>query len=123
MNDIYLPWNGDLGVGSTGDLALVNDVDMSNQRICRRLLTNAGDYIWQPTYGGGLAQFVGGPAQAAAIESVIRTQLGFEPAVNATPAPEITSGIVDEANGYMIATITYSVLPSGASIKLNVNSG
>jgi phage baseplate assembly protein W len=123
MNDIYLQWHGDLAVDSTGDLALVDDVDRANQRICRRLLTNSGDYIWQPTYGGGLAQFVGSPARTAEIESVIRTQLSFEPTVATTPAPNIDTRIADSANGYVTATISYSVAPSGTTVQLNLNSG
>jgi phage baseplate assembly protein W len=75
MDDIFLTWAGDLSVGSTGDLALVAGSDMTNQRVCRRLLTNGGDYIWQLDYGGGLARFVGTPADPADIEAVIRTQL------------------------------------------------
>jgi hypothetical protein len=123
MVDIFLSWGGDLGVGSTGDLALVSASDTTNQRVCRRLLTNAGDYLWQLNYGGGLPQFVGTPAQPADIESVVRTQLALETAVSASPAPQVSATLADPANGYVVANITYSDASSGSLVQLNVNSG
>jgi len=123
MNDIFLEWGADLGVGSTGDLALVTGSDMTNQRVCRRLLTNAGDYLWQLDYGGGLAQFVGAPADPPDIESVVRTQLALEAAVSPSPAPQVNVTVVDAANGYVVANITYTDADSGSSVQLNVSSG
>jgi hypothetical protein len=99
MNDIFLEWGGDLGVGSTGDLALVAGCSMTSQRVRRRLLTNAGDYIWQLDYGGGLAQFVGTPAKPTDIEAVIRAQLSLESAVLSSPPPQVGVKIADVANG------------------------
>jgi hypothetical protein len=123
MIDIFTEWAGDLGVGSTGDLALASGQDTSNQRVCRRLLTNPGDYLWQLDYGGGLAQFVGTPAAPADIESVVRTQLALEAAVAASPAPQVSASVVDAANGYVVATIAYSDVFSGSSVQLNVSAG
>jgi len=121
MNDILLEWGGDLAVGSAGDLALVTGTDMTNQRVCRRLLTNAGDYIWQREYGGGLGQFVGNPTKPADIEAVIRSQLRLESAVSATPSPQVNVRIADPANGVVIANITYVDAPTGTTSQLNIS--
>jgi phage baseplate assembly protein W len=123
MNDIFLEWGGDIGTGSTGDLALVSGSDMTQQRVERRLLTNPGDYLWQLDYGGGLGQFVGTPAQPATIESVVRAQLALEAAVSSSPAPQVSASVVDAANGYVVADITYADASSVASSQLVVSSG
>lgn len=123
MIDIFLEWAGDLSVGSTGDLASASGTDATNQRVCRRLLTNPGDYLWHLNYGGGLAQFVGTPAEPADIESVVRTQLALEAAVAASPAPQVSASVVDPANGYVVADIAYSDLSSGLSGQLKVSAG
>jgi phage baseplate assembly protein W len=123
MIDIFLEWAGDLSVGSTGDLALASGPDATNQRVYRRLLTNPGDYIWQLDYGGGLAQFMGTPAEPADIESVVRTQLALESSVAAAPAPQVSASVADTANGYVVATISYSDVSSGSSVQLAVSAG
>jgi hypothetical protein len=123
MYDIYHEWGSDLSVGSGGDLALASGSAVVNQRICRRLLTNPGDYIWNLDYGGGLAQFVGLPAKPADIEAVVTTQLLLESAVPTTPAPQVTTTIVDAANGSVVANITYADPTSQQPVTLNVNTG
>jgi phage baseplate assembly protein W len=123
MIDIFLEWAGDLGVGSTGDLALTAGPDTTHQRVYRRLLTNPGDYLWQLDYGGGLAQFVGTSAEPADIESVVRTQLTLESAVASSPAPQVSASVADAANGYVVANITYSDVSSGSSVQLSVSAG
>nr|WP_294527292.1 hypothetical protein [uncultured Rhodopila sp.] len=123
MIDISLEWDDDLNVGSNGDLALTSGADATNQRVYRRLLTNPGDYLWQLDYGGGLARFVGTPAKPADIESVVRTQLALESAVAASPAPQVSASLIDAANGYVVANITYFDVSSGSSVQLNVGSG
>ncbi len=90
MNDLFQQWGNDLAVDAHGDFALASGALRSQQRVLRRLLTNPGDYIWQPAYGAGLAQFVGQPANPLQIEAIIRTQLLNEPAVAQTPAPSVT---------------------------------
>ncbi len=107
MNDIFLEWGGDLNVSSSGDLALTTGSAMINQRVCRRLITNPGDYLWNLTYGGGLAKFVGSPANSASIEAAVMTQLALELAVPATPAPQVQTIIADAANGYIVSNISY----------------
>jgi hypothetical protein len=123
MFDIFHEWGSDLTAGSGGDLAQSTGSDTVNQRVCRRLLTNAGDYVWNLDYGGGLGQFVGKPANAADIEATVRTQLALETAVPTTPAPHISTAVVDAANGYVVATITYADPTSMAPVQINVSTG
>jgi phage baseplate assembly protein W len=87
--DISHEYGSDLTLGPTGDLAVVATPVLTQQRVLRRLLTNAGDYIWQTGYGAGLAQFVGEPVNALQIGAVIRSQILQEAAVAPTPAPSV----------------------------------
>lgn len=123
MYDIFLEWGSDLVVSSGGDIALSTGSATISQRVCRRLLTNPGDYIWNLGYGGGLGQFVGSPAQPAAIEAVVRTQLLLDPAIPATPAPLVSAGLNDTANGYVTATITYADPATLAPVLFTVSAG
>src|SRR6201996_1014521 len=103
MYDIFHEWGSDLVVGSGGDLALASGSAVVSQRVCRRLLTNPGDYIWNLDYGGGMAQFVGLSAKSEDIEAVIMNQLLLETAVPTTPAPQVTTTVLDVANGSVVA--------------------
>jgi phage baseplate assembly protein W len=89
MNDIFHQWGSDVGTGPTGDLALAVDQVVGQQRILRRLLTNPGDYIWHPTYGAGLAGFIGQPANALQIRALVRSQIFKEATVARNPEPTI----------------------------------
>lgn len=122
MFDIFHEWGNDLLVGSGGDLAISAGSDTINQRVCRRLLTNSGDYIWNLDYGGGLGQFVGSPANPADIEAVVSTQLALETSIPTTPIPQISANLVDAANGYVVATITYADPSSTTLVELNVSA-
>jgi hypothetical protein len=123
MYDIFHEWGCDLCIGSGGDIALANGSDVINQRVCRRLLTNPGGYIWNLDYGGGLAQFVGTPANSTDIKAVVSTQLALEAAVPVTPAPQISVSVVSAANGYLVANITYADPSSTRPVILNVTAG
>jgi hypothetical protein len=123
MFDIFHEWGCDLMAGSGGDLALSTGSATINQRVCRRLLTNPGDYLWNLDYGGGLAQFVGAPARPADINAIVTTQLALETAVPTVPTPQITASVVDPANGYVVATITYVDPYTKAPVQLNVSTG
>jgi hypothetical protein len=122
MYDIFHDWGGDIGVGNGGDLALATGSDVVNQRICRRLLTNPGDYLWSLDYGGGLGQFVGLPANSANIKAIIVSQLLLETAVPTTPEPQVTITVADVAGGFVTASITYSDPISQRPITLDVST-
>jgi hypothetical protein len=123
MYDLFHEWGSDLVVGSGGDLALASGSNVVSQRVCRRLLTNPGNYLWNLDYGGGLGQFVGLPAKSADIEAVVMDQLLLETSVPTTPAPQVTTTLVDAANGYVVANITYADPTSQQSVTLNVSTG
>jgi hypothetical protein len=123
MYDIFHEWGGDLVVGSGGDLVLATGSAVVSQRVCRRLLTNPGDYIWNLDYGGGLAQFVGLSAKSEDIEAVIMNQLLLETAFPTTPAPQVTTTVLDVANGSVVANITYADPTSQQSVTFNVGTG
>jgi phage baseplate assembly protein W len=89
MADVYHQWGADLIVSPTGDLGTISDPLLGQQRVLRRLLTNPGDYIWQPNYGAGLAGFIGQPASPLQIKAVIRSQIFKEAAVARQPEPVI----------------------------------
>jgi hypothetical protein len=123
MYDIFHEWGSDLLVGSGGDLALAGATDVISQRICRRLLTNGGDCLWNLEYGGGLAQFIGQPVRTAEIEAVIRDQLALEDSIPASPAPIVEIAANNLASGYIIANITYTDPSSQEAVTLHLNAG
>ena len=123
MNDIFHSWGGDLQVGSGGDLAISTGSDVITQRVLRRLLTNPGGYLWNLDYGGGLAQFVGANADHAYISGVVTTQLALESAVPTTPPPTVSVSIVNAANGYVVANISYADPNSSTPVQLSLPVG
>jgi hypothetical protein len=98
VGDLSLQWGGDLAIGPTGDLAVVSGSLLGQQRVLRRLMTNAGDYIWQLGYGAGLAQFIGQPADVSRIVAIVRSQIFKEAAVARSPEPNISVQL-DAASG------------------------
>jgi phage baseplate assembly protein W len=90
-------FGGDLQLGATGDLLAADGILESNQRILRRLLTNAGDYLWNPSYGAGLPQRIGMPLNEPDLATLVRSQIYREASVSQSPAPQVTSRQI--ANG------------------------
>ena len=123
LPDIDLEWGGDLGVSSIGDLLVSSESVSLQQRLCRRLLTNPGDYIWNLDYGGGLPKFIGSPASAANIEAVIRAQIQLESSILQSPSPQITTILSDVANGYFTTTIKYTDPSTQHPSVLNISLG
>ena len=78
----------------------------------RRLLTNQGDYVWQLSYGGGLAAFVGQVANLASIQAVVQGQMALEPAVLRQPTPKATMST--SGNDIVAITVTYADAGTGA---------
>ncbi len=106
MVDVQHRWAGDLAVTATGDLAVVTGGPLGTERVLRRLLTNPADYIWQPAYGAGLAQFVGLPVDSGSVAALIRLQMQREAAVAATPEPVIQ--VLTERPGTLAVDIRYA---------------
>lgn len=121
MADLWHQFGADLQDGVTGDLASVDGALLGQQRVLRRLLTNPGDYLWQPGYGAGLAQFVGTPVDAARIEGVIRSQIFLEAAVARTPEPQVDVQAAGDGNVYV--AIRYTEVASAATQVLQFSVG
>ena len=94
MPDLDHTFGGDLSVGPTGDLALVDGPPRGVQRILRRLMTVAGNYIQHGDYGAGLPREVGENGDVDAVAGLIRAQIFLEAAVARDPDPVITVTVI-----------------------------
>ena len=121
MPDLAQLYGNDLSVAAGGDLATVDATALGQQRVLRRLLTNPGDYLWNAAYGAGLGQFVGQPAAAARIRSVIRSQIFQEAAVARSPEPSIDVGTTQD--GAVTVAIRYASAATGATQTLSFTVG
>jgi hypothetical protein len=123
--EIYQDYGNDLIVTPTGDLQSVDGLQLSNQRIMRRLLTapitvsNVPDYLQAPTYGAGLPQFIGRlntPQIYNEIKALITAQMYLEETVAQTPPPEIT---LFGLPGRLTGTITYTYAATNQQAVIN----
>jgi len=121
MPDLSHFYGSDLSVGPDGDLATVDGTQLGQQRVLRRLLTNPGDYLWNPGYGAGLAQFVGQPANVARIRSVIRSQIFQESVVARTPEPAID--VQADVSGAVTVQIRYADSTTGETQAMTFTVG
>lgn len=121
MADAWHLFGGDLTVAASGDVAVVDGATEGQQRVLRRLLTNPGDYLWNPTYGAGLGRFVGLPTDTARIEGVIRSQIFREAAVARSPEPVID--VEGAPSGSVYVTIQYADAVSGETQMLAFSVG
>jgi hypothetical protein len=125
MPDAFHNFNQDLLASANGDLLTSTSVLESEQRVLRRLMTNAGDYIWQPTYGAGLPAKIGDPFDVATIESIVQSQMYLEDSVVRDPGPDVEvasfpNGMyVDisytEADSAQDAVLSFPVTPVGSN--------
>ena len=111
----------DLQLAGTGDLAVVTADQETRQRVLHRLLTGAGTYIWQLAYGAGLPGLIGTVASQQQIAAIIRAQMAYEPAVSATPEPQVV--LSNGPLGVVLAEITYTDALSGGSQTLTLTIG
>ncbi len=118
MADIAHVIGSDLMVSPTGDLAIVDLSDWTQQRVLRRLLTNPGGYIWQLSYGAGLPVMVGTTVSAQQIKAIIRRQMILETAVSQQPEPVVV--MQGGQPGTVFATVSYNDAQTGVSQILNV---
>jgi hypothetical protein len=110
MPDLDHTFGGDLSVSAAGDLLTADSLTLSQERVLRRLLTNPGDYIWQPNYGASLPSYVGQTADIAAITALIRGQMALEATVAQNPPPEVA---VTAIPGGIAVNIQYTETDSG----------
>jgi hypothetical protein len=104
MPDLSHEFGADLEAGPTGDLAVAQGAAQGRQRVLRRLLTNPGDYIWQPEYGAG-----------------VRSQIFREPAVARSPEPVVE--VQADGQGRVFVAIRYADADSGETQSLSFRVG
>lgn len=119
MSDLAHWFGNDLTVAASGDLLSIDPPALTEQRLLRRLLTAPGSYIWHPTYGAGLAQYIGRPTAAKTIKAIVRQQLAGERAVASSPAPQIT--VTSYPTGALIVTIEYWNTTTGSPRTMSFN--
>jgi hypothetical protein len=121
INDISHFWGGDLSPGITGDLLPANGTTRGQQRILRRLLTNPGDYVFQPTYGAGLPGYVGQLLDVGKVTALILSQILLEDCVSRTPPPQITVQQTPTDLTGLAVTIAYNDATTNTPIVLSFN--
>ena len=90
MRDIDQLWSEDIAVNGGGTLAMVTGTLAGEQRVYRRMMTNAGDYKQHPGYGAGLPRYIGQNLNFDELEGLIRSQLRLERVVAPQPVPVVT---------------------------------
>lgn len=121
INDLYHYWGSDVSTGPTGDLLTVSATLLGQQRVLRRLLTNPGDYVFQPDYGAGLPAYVGQPMDVGKITALIRAHMLLEPSVAKVPAPQITVAQATTDLTALAVTIAYNDAASNLPVVLSFN--
>jgi hypothetical protein len=116
MPDVFHQFGSDLVISANGDLLTADSVQLSEQRVLRRLLTNPQDYIWQPNYGAGLPRKIGDPFDVATIEAIVSGQMCLEESVVRSPPPDVE--VASFPNG-MFVDIAYTEADSGLPAVLN----
>lgn len=118
MPDVFLEWGDDFVVSSTGGLLLASGDDFARQRLERRLMTPGRGYIWSLEYGAGLPQRIGSPAQASAIEAIVRSQVALESSVAPNPPPTVAVATDNNIQDLFYVTIKYTAAATGEPVTL-----
>lgn len=126
LYDIFLNWGADFQWtnNSPRDLLMATGSELSQQRILRRLLTNALDYIWVPSFGAGLPQQIGqlnSDTNFDSIKSTITSQIFNESSVAQTPPPEVFLQNIQYND--LFCQINYTLSPSQQPIVLTFDVG
>lgn len=121
MCDLALTFGADLDIDATGDLAVSSGTQLGQDRVLRRLLTNPGNYIWNLTYGAGLARYLGHPAAATRIAAVAKSQMRLESIVSQKPGPSVSAAV--EKDGVVTLSISYVDADTGATQLLALPVG
>jgi phage baseplate assembly protein W len=123
LSDLWQIWSTDLQASNTGDLQTATGTDRGQQRIIRRLMTNPGDYIEDPTYGAGLPQYVGAPQSKDTLDKIAGTctaQILVEAVVAPTPAPVVT--LQQQPDFSLWVSVQYTDAETGEPQTLSFNA-
>ncbi len=110
MTDLSHTIGGDLSLSPSGDLAVVTGAAEGRQRVLRRILTLAGNYIWNLGYGGSAPELVGSLATPKQVEALMRAQMLKEASVAQSPPPVVKVSTI--AHGL---TVSIQYTDSGTS--------
>ena len=116
MTDVFHLFNSDLTFSASGDLLTAAGRAETTQRLLRRLLTNARDYLWQPGYGAGLPGYIGAPLDTGPLSALVKAQMYLEAGVAHDPEPQVT--LTPIPNG-VSARIVYTGVEGGDPVLLN----
>jgi len=116
MSDAAHYFGQDWQLAANGDILLASGTLLTQQRVLRRLMTNASGYIWHLAYGAGLPAKVGLKTNQRAIQSIVRSQIFQEATVSAVPAPVISTTV--NATGTVILTVTYTDTTTNLPVTL-----
>ncbi|MDE2103832.1 MAG: phage tail protein [Patescibacteria group bacterium] len=119
LNDLYHYWGNDLTVANSGDFLTAQTLIRSQQRVLRRLLTNPGDYVFQPSYGAGLPQWIGQPLDVAKLTALIVSQMQLEDSVAQSPAP--TVALTQPDSSTISVTVNYTEAATNTPVVLSFN--
>jgi phage baseplate assembly protein W len=123
LSDLSHNFGGDLSISATGGLiVLASGTTLAQQRIIRRLLTNPGDYIWAPSYGAGLASFVGQPNAASRIRAVVLKNMKLEASVDQSKLIAVEV-VTDPIKGATVVTVVYTDKITSETSKLTLPLG
>ena len=113
-------WYGsDLSASTQGDISTVSGTIRGQQRVLRRLLTNPGGYIWEPTYGAGLPQWVGRIIDIPKVQALCISQMLLESVVAPSPPPtvSVTQSASDLTQFNVL--VTYTDMPTSQPVILS----
>lgn len=129
MADLSHFFGDDLSVSASGDLMTADGIDLTNQRVIRRLMTIDGEYIWHPEYGGSVPLRVGGVngvtddeeagVGVSTVDAVVRVQMFLEAAVARVPEPNIKTQPI--LNGVAVG-ISYIDALTGKGVSLDFDA-
>lgn len=114
--DVSHFWGSDINVSQTGDMARVEGVERSKQRVLRRLMTNPGEYSFHPEYGGGIPARIGTILNLAEVGAAIRKQMELEDSVS--QADPISVDVQQITNGVAVS-LAYVALPDKQPVTLS----
>jgi phage baseplate assembly protein W len=126
LSDFNTPWGGDLSLSATGGLELISGANLTSQRLIRRLMTNPGDYIFEPSYGAGLPSYVGRPIQAKTIAGIAKAQAAMEATVESVTSVTVFAITVNSFGLTIIyiprsgggpQILSYTVTPAGVAAR------
>lgn len=121
MTQISHLFGGDILFASNGDLDTADGDKLTQQAILRRLMTNPGDYLYHPTYGAGLPQWVGQVIDVQAITAIIRGQILLEPSV--APMPEPVINVMKIQDGISVDISYYDAISQSTQLlSFSVNA-